>query len=161
MLLDVSSGRFAEHVLSVHLDRTSPLPEDRALATELVYGVLRWTKRLDAVLRRCLDRPGKKLDPGLREILRIALYQILLLDRVPDHAAVDQAVIQARHHCGSHTAPFVNGVLRNALRKREAVDPLPGTGCGLLGRVLLAPSVACHTLGQTIRSGCNAQDSDS
>ena len=126
VLLDVSSGRFAEHVLSVHLDRANPLPEDRALATELVYGVLRWKNRLDAVLRRCLDRPGKKLDAGLREILRIALYQILLLDRVPDHAAVDQAVIQTRHHCGSHTAPFVNGVLRNALRKREAVDPLPG-----------------------------------
>ena len=125
MLLDVSSGRFAEHVLSVHLDRASPLPEDRALATELVYGVLRWTNRLDAVLRRCLDRPGKKLDPGLREVLRIALYQLLALDRVPDHAAVDQAVIQARHHFGSHTAPFVNGVLRNALRKREAVDPVP------------------------------------
>ena len=126
VLLDVSSGRFAEHVLSVHLDRANPLPEDRALATELVYGVLRWKNRLDAVLCRCLDRPGKKLDAGLREILRIALYQILLLDRVPDHAAVDQAVIQTRHHCGSHTAPFVNGVLRNALRKREAVDPLPG-----------------------------------
>jgi len=125
VLLDVSSGRFAEHVLSVHLDRANPLPEDRALATELVYGVLRWKNRLDAVLRRCLDRPGKKLDAGLREILRVALYQILLLDRVPDHAAVDQAVIQTRRHCGSHTAPFVNGVLRNALRKRESVDPLP------------------------------------
>lgn len=126
VLLDVSSGRFAEHVLSVRLDRANPLPEDRALATELVYGVLRWKKRLDAVLRHCLDRPGKKLDTGLKEILRIALYQILVLDRVPDHAAVDQAVIQTRSHCGSHAAPFVNGVLRNALRKRDAVDRLPG-----------------------------------
>jgi len=132
VLLDVSSGRFAEHVLSAHLDRASPLPEDRALATELVYGVLRWKKRLDAVLRRCLDRPSKKLDTGLREILRIALYQILVLDRVPDHAVVDQAVIQTRRHCGSHTAPFVNGVLRNALRKREAVDPAPGKDAGSL-----------------------------
>jgi 16S rRNA (cytosine967-C5)-methyltransferase len=132
VLLEVGSGRFAEHVLSVHLDRASPLPEDRALATELVYGVLRWKKRLDEVLRRCLDRPGKKLDTGLREILRIALYQILVLDRVPDHAVVDQAVIQTHRHCGSYAAPFVNGVLRNALRKREAVDPLPGKDSGSL-----------------------------
>jgi 16S rRNA (cytosine967-C5)-methyltransferase len=139
VLLDVSSGRFAEHVLSVHLDRANPLPEDRALATELVYGVLRWKNRLDAVLRRCLDRPGKKLDTDLREILRIALYQILLLDRVPDHAAVDQAVIQTRHDCGSHTAPFVNGVLRNALRKREAVDPLPGKDAGSLAEYYSHP----------------------
>jgi 16S rRNA (cytosine967-C5)-methyltransferase len=139
VLLDVGSGRFAEHVLSIHLDRASPLPEDRALATELVYGVLRWKNRLDTVLRRCLDRPGKKLDTNLREILRIALYQILLLDRVPDHAAVDQAVIQTRRHCGSHTAPFVNGVLRNALRKREAVDPLPEKDAGSLAEYYSHP----------------------
>ncbi len=94
---------------------------------------------MDAVLRRCLDRPGKKLDPGLREVLRIALYQILALDRVPDHAAVDQAVIQARHHFGSHTAPFVNGVLRNALRKREAVDPLPSQDAGPLAEYYSHP----------------------
>jgi 16S rRNA (cytosine967-C5)-methyltransferase len=125
VLLEVRSGRFAEHGLSFHLDRATPSPEDRALATELVYGVLRWTKRLDAVLSRCLDRPGKKLDPGLREIFRIALYQILMLDKVPDRAAVDQAVIQARYHSGRHTAPFANGVLRNALRKRDTLDPLP------------------------------------
>ncbi len=125
VLLDTEAGYFAEHALSIRLDSESPAPEERAFTTELVYGVLRWKKRLDAVLRRCADRPGKKLDSHLQEIFRIALYQIFMLDRVPDHAVVDQAVIQARLHCGSHTAPFVNAVLRNALRKREDVDPLP------------------------------------
>jgi 16S rRNA (cytosine967-C5)-methyltransferase len=139
VLLDVSSGRFAEHVLSVHLDRASPSSEDRALATELVYGVLRWQKRLDAVLHRCLDRPGKKLDTNLGEILGIAMYQILLLDRVPDHAVVDQAVIQTRRHCGSYAAPFVNGILRNALRKREALDPFPGDDAGSLAEYYSHP----------------------
>lgn len=138
-LLDVSSGRYAEHALSVHLDRANPLPEDRALATELVYGVLRWRKRLDGVLHRCLDRPRKKLDPSLLEILRIALYQLLLLDRIPDHAAVDQAVIQSRLHCGTHIAPFANGVLRNALRKRETVDPVPGTDASSLAEYYSHP----------------------
>src|SRR5208337_2002418 len=112
---------------------------DRALATELVYGVLRWRTRLDGVLHRCLDRPRKKLGSSLLDILRIALYQILVLDRIPDHAAVDQAVIQSRHHCGSHTAPFVNGVLRNALRRSEAVDPLPGWDAGSLAEYYSHP----------------------
>ncbi len=125
VLMDAGAGHFAEHALSSRLDSESPAPEERAFATELVYGVLRWKKRLDAVLQRCVDRPGKKLDLLLREIFRIAFYQIFMLDGVPDHAIVDQAVTQARHHCGSHTAPFVNAVLRNALRKREDVDPLP------------------------------------
>lgn len=138
-LLDVSSGRFAEHALSDHLERANPSPEDRALATELVYGVLRWRTRLDGVLHRCLDRPRKKLDSNLLEILRIALYQILVLDRIPDHAAVDQAVIQSRHHCGSHIAPFVNGILRNGLRRREAVDPLPGMDAGSLAEYYSHP----------------------
>ena len=138
-LLDVRSGRFAEHALSVHLDRANPSTEDRALATELVYGVLRWRKRLDGVLHRCLDRPRRKLNPSLLEILRIALYQILLLDRIPDHAVVDQAVIQSRLHCGSHTAPFVNGVLRNTLRRREAVDLLPGTDASSLAEYYSHP----------------------
>jgi len=138
-LLAVRSGRFAEHALSASLDKIDPLPEDRALATELVYGVLRWKTRLDGVVHRCSNRPGKKLIPDLREIFRIALYQILLLERVPDHAAVDQAVIQARYHCGNHTAAFVNGVLRSALRERVDLDPEPEEEAGPLAEYYSHP----------------------
>lgn len=125
VLKKVRTGKFAEHALSDRLRQEVVSPEDRGLATELVYGILRWRDRLDAVIRRCLARPDKKLQSDVREILRIALYQIVLLDRVPDRAAVDQAAIQTRSRCGNHAVGFVNGVLRYAVRNLREVDPEP------------------------------------
>lgn len=125
VLEKVRLGKFAEHVLSDRLRQASLKPEDRALATELVYGVLRWRDRLDAVLNRCLERPETKAPYRVRQILRLAVYQILLLDRVPDHAAVDQAVIQASSRFGKRTASFVNAVLRSVVRQLDSVDPPP------------------------------------
>jgi 16S rRNA (cytosine967-C5)-methyltransferase len=125
VLRKVRYGRFAENALSDRLRRENMSPEDRGLATELVYGVLRWRDRLDAIIRRCMDRPNRKVQSDVREILRIALYQIVLLDRVPHWAAVDQAAVQTRSRCGDHAVGFVNAVLRNALRNLRAVDPEP------------------------------------
>jgi len=126
-LAAVRRGLFAEHALSRELDHQDVAREDRGLATELVYGVLRWRLRLDAIVNRCLDRPGSKLRPELLDILRIALYQLIFLDRIPDHAAVDQAVIQAGIHVGGRASALVNAVLRRFLRDPEALDPAPGS----------------------------------
>ena len=122
----VRRGLFAEPALAGELEHQDPGREDRGLATELVYGVLRWKLRLDAIVARCLDRPGSKLQPEVLDILRIALYQLIFLDRVPNHAAVDQAVIQARSHIGGRGPALVNAVLRRFLRDPDALDPLPG-----------------------------------
>ncbi len=127
----VRSGEFAEAALSTALDGEAPSLKDRALATELVYGVLRWRDRLDSIVKKCLARPAKKPDPHIIEILRLAVYQLFLLDRVPDHAAVDQAVTQA-HQSGKHAAPFVNAVLRKALRERASLDFPPDNEPGQL-----------------------------
>lgn len=133
ILEEVRRGRFAEHALSEHLACEPPLsPEDRGLITELVYGVLRWQTRLDGIITRCSDHPLSTLKPAVRQILRIALYQLILLDRIPDHAAVDQAVQLARSRFGKPTSGFVNAVLRRALRDRERVDPLPKLDPGSL-----------------------------
>ncbi|MEJ2717204.1 MAG: 16S rRNA (cytosine(967)-C(5))-methyltransferase RsmB [Deltaproteobacteria bacterium] len=127
VLEDVRRGSFAEHALSDRLEKAGTLrDEDRGLATELVYGVLRWRTRLERIIKQCSKHPSDRIRPDLREILDIALYQIFVLDRIPDHAAVDQAVIQARTRLGSRTAAFVNAILRRALRERATVDPLPG-----------------------------------
>ena len=69
---------------------------DRALATELVYGVLRWQGRLDWLLAPCLDRPMADLDPAVRALLRLGVYQLTCLTRIPDFAAVDETVSLAR-----------------------------------------------------------------
>jgi len=102
-----------------------PSPRDRGLLTELAYGTVRRRGTLDAVLAAFSKRPVAKLNTALRVALRLALYQILFLDRVPDHAAVDHAVGWARGHAGPKRAGFVNGVLRSLLRDRQgaAVGP--------------------------------------
>ncbi|MEW6532422.1 MAG: 16S rRNA (cytosine(967)-C(5))-methyltransferase RsmB [Thermodesulfobacteriota bacterium] len=126
VLNDVRGGHFAEHALSERLSSGKKLkPEDRALATELVYGVLRWKRRLDAIIRRCSHVSLHRIKPQARDILRIALYQVFLLNRIPDHAAVDDAVSEARHRLGNKTASFINAVLRHASRDRSVVDPSP------------------------------------
>ncbi len=139
-LEDVRNGAFAEHALARRPARSSGLgAEDRALATELVYGVLRRLTRLDAIIKRCLDTPSRRLEHRVRQVLRIALYQIIALDRVPDHAAVDQAVRQARDVSGNRAGGFVNGLLRRALRELDAVDPKPRSDAASLAEYYSHP----------------------
>jgi 16S rRNA (cytosine967-C5)-methyltransferase len=125
ILEKVRLGKYAERALSDELYRTGLRPEDRALATELVYGVLRWRDRLDAVMNRCLERPQHRISHSVRQILRMAIYQIMFLDRVPHHAAVHEAVIQATSRFGKRTGSFVNALVRNVIRRTDSVDPQP------------------------------------
>lgn len=97
---------------------------DRALLTQLTYGTLRWRGRIDARLSQLLRRPLASAEPFLRNLLRIAVYQLTFLDAVPDYAAVNTAVDLAKLHGGGHAAGFVNGVLRSYLRQ-EQKQPLP------------------------------------
>jgi 16S rRNA (cytosine967-C5)-methyltransferase len=95
---------------------------DHGLLRELVLGTLRWLSRLDDVIVRAAGRPLEAIDPALRTPLRVAVYQLLFLDRVPAHAVVDEAVTQA--HRASHRggAGFVNAVLRTVARSPRLAD---------------------------------------
>lgn len=92
---------------------------DQGLLRELVFGTLRWMRRLDHVIEIAAGRSLDKIEPVLHAPLRVAAYQLLFLDRVPAHAAVHEAVEQA--HALSHrgTASFVNAVLRRIARESE------------------------------------------
>jgi 16S rRNA (cytosine967-C5)-methyltransferase len=79
---------------------------------------LRWRIRLDWAIRQVSRLPLEKLDPPVLNILRLALYQILFMDRVPESAAVDEAVNTAKSG-GRHIGSFVNGVLRTLCRRKE------------------------------------------
>lgn len=92
---------------------------DEGLLVELVLGTLRWLRRLDAVIAQASDRRLDEIDPGLRTPLRIAVYQILFLDRVPPHAAVNEAVDHARRVTHRGGASFVNAVLRRIARSPD------------------------------------------
>ena len=97
-------------------------PRDRALLTELVLGTLRWLRRIDAVLGEASDRTLDRIDPGLLGPLRIATYQLLFLDRIPAHAAVDEAVRHAHRATHRGGASFVNAVLRRIARSPRLAD---------------------------------------
>ncbi|MDL2269439.1 16S rRNA (cytosine(967)-C(5))-methyltransferase RsmB [Desulfosarcina sp. OttesenSCG-928-A07] len=101
------------------------LPLDRALFNHLVYGVLRWQLYLDSVMAAYTDRPSRKITPEVRNILRLALFQIFFMDRIPPSAAVNTAVNMAHGlpHGALRTAGFVNGLLRNVLRHPDRFQP--------------------------------------
>lgn len=88
--------------------------------TEITYGVLRWRNTLDVVIARHSHRPLHKIDDVPLTALRIGLYQLRYLSRVPDRAAVDESVRLTYAFGAAYAAPFVNAVLRNALREPEA-----------------------------------------
>jgi len=94
-------------------------PRDESLLVELVLGTLRWLRRLDAVIAQASDRRLDEIDSSLRTPLRIAVYQLLLLDRVPPHAAVNEAVDHARRLTHRGGASFVNAVLRRIARSPD------------------------------------------
>src|ERR1700674_3032987 len=88
-------------------------PQDHALATELVLGVLRWRSRLDDEIATASSQPLSKLDVEILIALRLALYQFLWLDRVPQRAALHESVELVKRARKRSAAPFVNAVLRN------------------------------------------------
>jgi len=113
-------GAFADRVLDGQLQRHGELEDrDRGLATELVYGILRRQGTLDDCLRPHLRRPLGRVDPEILRILRIGAYQILFLDRVPDHAAVNESVNLAHRYTKPGTASLVNAVLRSLCRTKD------------------------------------------
>jgi 16S rRNA (cytosine967-C5)-methyltransferase len=116
---------FANRALSAALDRARALsPEERALATELCYGVLRRQTRLDRALEAVSDRGLGSLDPRARIVLRVAAYQILFLDRIPAYAAVNEAVEACKSlRSGPRLAGLANALLRRLADRGE--PPLP------------------------------------
>lgn len=99
---------FAE---SVKKNRFSPL--DTAFLKELVFGVYRNKLLLDYVVRTHSSLRLKKIEPKVLNILRMSVYQILFMDKVPAHAAVSEAVTLTKANSRGRTVGFVNAVLRS------------------------------------------------
>ena len=95
---------------------------DRAFIIQLVQGVIRWLLRLDWIIAQFTHIPLKNVDLQTLNILRLALYQIFYLDRVPESAAVNEAVNQTKSKKHSHhITSFVNGILRNICRNKNKI----------------------------------------
>jgi len=97
---------------------------DRALAAEIVTGTLRRQRSLDYLVEHFANRRIAKVDRDVLLVLRLSLYQLLHLDRVPASAVVNDAVDLTQHARTPSATGFVNAVLRTALRQRHRL-PLP------------------------------------
>jgi len=95
---------------------------DRAFVSQLVQGSVRWRARLDWTIAQTSDVSLKKISPPVLNLLRLALYQILFLDRVPESAAVNEAVKQAKKKHPPYIASFVNAVLRKVCRNKNQIS---------------------------------------
>jgi 16S rRNA (cytosine967-C5)-methyltransferase len=122
---------YADILLDQVLERGTVSEKDRSLLTELVYGTLRWRGRLDSYLKQLTRHPLEKTDPFIRNLLRITLYQIEFLDRIPEYAAINEAVNLAKAHAGNRISGFVNGVLRNFIRTRKTALPPNPVAAGI------------------------------
>ena len=131
-LLAIDRGAWSAEALaakSLHLD-----PRDAALASDVVFGTLRRQGQLDALIDKYSSRPAARLDPPIRIALRIALYQIRFLDRIPPHAAVNDSVELARRAGKSSAASLVNAILRRSLREPLDIPETAATPAWLLDR---------------------------
>jgi 16S rRNA (cytosine967-C5)-methyltransferase len=113
ILRNVSQGGYASDLLLKHSAGLDP--RDAALASEIVFGCLRYQSQLDHLISRFVARP---LDPEIRLVLRVGIYQLRYLDRIPPHAAVGESVELAKRARKTSAAGLVNAVLRK-------VDRLP------------------------------------
>lgn len=94
--------------------------KDRGLVTEIVYGTLKYKYTIDKILAYFIKKDFKKLDLSVLNMLRISIYQIKYLDKIPEFAAVNEAVDIIKKSNGIGASKFVNGVLRNYLRNKDA-----------------------------------------
>lgn len=117
-------GAWADGVLKEYIVRDRLDKRDAALATRLCYGVMQNRMLLDYEIQACLKGQLKKLQPVVLEILRLGMYQILFLDKIPVSAAVNEAVEQGKKYANRSAAGLINGVLRHAAREKNQL-PAP------------------------------------
>jgi 16S rRNA (cytosine967-C5)-methyltransferase len=134
-LRTIQKGAFADIALDKALHQTSLSPQDRRLATELVYGSVRRQRTLDALIHQLATKGNPP--PDLRLILHLGLYQLRYLSHIPPSAAVDTTVELAKDNGLKGLAGLTNGILRQYLRSTETGDPLvlpddPVTKLGIL-----------------------------
>lgn len=127
VLIEVERKRaFSNLELNAALKRSTLERREASLATELVYGTLSRLNTLDWLANQLLTKPIHKLEPWLRNLLRLSLYQLKYLDKIPDRAVVHEAVEEAKRHGHQGTVGLLNGVLRNFQRRREELQiPAP------------------------------------
>jgi 16S rRNA (cytosine967-C5)-methyltransferase len=134
----VEQGAFADAALAERLRAASLDARDRGLATQLVYGTLAWQGLLDHAIAQA-GRDPLQLDTPVRTLLRLALFQLVRLERIPDFAAVDTAVELSKEFKRGAASALINAVLRGFLRGGKHID-LPARDTDPAGHLAAALS---------------------
>ena len=120
-------GSYSNLALDAAIKAGNFSPADRGLLTALVYGVIERRMTLDYLIDRLSDRKPDQIDPQVRNILRLGLYQLRYMDRIPPHAAINESVSLASRK----SAGFINALLR-AYQRRSKEITLPTKEDGIL-----------------------------
>ncbi|MEO3947534.1 16S rRNA (cytosine(967)-C(5))-methyltransferase RsmB [Gorillibacterium sp. CAU 1737] len=119
---------YSNLLLGSTLEKLSLSRADAGLVTELVYGTIQRKNTLDYELQRFVKGGLVKLEPWVLSLLRMSFYQLLFLDRIPEHAVVSEAVNLTKRRGHTGISGMVNAVLRNAMRQKDKLlkwDGLP------------------------------------
>ncbi len=135
------AGQYSNIALDTAIKRKELSQGDRALLTALVYGTLESKIRADYIIDSMSSIPPSKIERTTRNILRMALYQLTELERIPPHAAINEAV----ELCGKRSKGFVNGLLRKFLRSHMKYE-LPVDPIGRLSVLHSVPAELCTEL---------------
>ena len=127
---------WSDGALHHYLSRAGLDSRDAALASRLTYGTVQNQILLDWYLRHFSSVRLKKIAPRVLACLRMGLYQLILMDKIPAHAAVAEAVALVKHygHANDRTVAFANAVLRNAANAANVSPPAPTTRATSTGR---------------------------
>ena len=114
-------GAWSDGILKEYVQRDKLARRDAALASQLVYGVIQNRMLLDFYLKQVVTGSLSKLQPAMLDILRLGAYQIVFLNKIPDSAAVNEAVEQTKRYVNRKASGMTNGALRALARKKEAL----------------------------------------
>ena len=116
-------GAYANIALTEVFKKYRFTEQERRFLTELVYGAVKAGETLDWIIQRYSKRPMSKMTPAVRAILRLGMFQLFFLDRIPASAVCNEATELAKRYGHIGTAKFVNAVLRSAVREPERAFP--------------------------------------
>ena len=118
ILMDINiNGAYSNHSINKHLKNKNI--ENENFIREIVYGVIENKMYIDYIISQASSIKLKKIHPTILEILRMGVYQIVFMDKIPNRAAVNEAVNLSKKHGHKGISGFVNGVLRNISKNKE------------------------------------------
>jgi len=119
----LNEGAYSNIILSKELNESELNDKDKSLLTEIVYGVLRRRKTLDIIISNFV-KDIKLMNKDTLNILRVAIYQMNFLDKIPSYAACNEAVEEAKQ-ISEGDSKLVNGILRNFTKNPDDIE-VPG-----------------------------------